>query len=174
MLDTFLPGMKAVGKGHVVFLSSMAGIMGLKNLVPYCASKFAVRGNVHTSSYVNDKNKMTKLKLFLKCFVTGLAEAVFDECRESGHPNLNFTSIFPYMVDTGLCKKPIIRYVFFILTQFFFFLEIINFVRNNSFPSLLPLVTPESTAKEIISAVRKNVLEQSIPSPLLLINNVFR
>lgn len=44
MLDTFLPGMKAINKGHVVFLSSMAGVMGLKNLVPYCASKFAVRG----------------------------------------------------------------------------------------------------------------------------------
>lgn len=42
------------------------------------------------------------------------------------------------------------------------------------FPSLLPLVTPESTAKEIISAVRKNLLETSIPSPLLVINNVFR
>lgn len=45
MLDTFLPGMKALNKGHVVSLSSMAGIVGLKNLVPYCASKFAVRGS---------------------------------------------------------------------------------------------------------------------------------
>lgn len=44
----------------------------------------------------------------------------------------------------------------------------------NSFPSLLPLVTPESTAKEIISAVKKNLLERSIPSPLLVINNIFR
>lgn len=44
MLDTFLPGMKALNKGHIVFLSSMAGVIGLKNLVPYCASKFAVRG----------------------------------------------------------------------------------------------------------------------------------
>lgn len=44
MLDTFLPGMKALNKGHIVSLSSMAGVVGLKNLVPYCASKFAVRG----------------------------------------------------------------------------------------------------------------------------------
>lgn len=124
MLDTFLPGMKAADKGHIVFLSSMAGVIGLKNLVPYCASKFAVRG---------------------------LAEAIMDECRDDGHKNLHFTSIFPYMVDTGLCKKPIIR-----------------------FPSLLPLIPPESTAQEIISAVKKNVLEQSIPSSLLMINNVFR
>lgn len=47
MLDTFLPGMKALEKGHIVFLSSMAGVIGLKNLVPYCASKFAVRGLWH-------------------------------------------------------------------------------------------------------------------------------
>lgn len=30
--------------GHIVALSSMAGVVGLPNLVPYCASKFAVRG----------------------------------------------------------------------------------------------------------------------------------
>ncbi|XP_022178842.1 short-chain dehydrogenase/reductase family 16C member 6-like isoform X2 [Myzus persicae] len=124
MLDTFLPRMKALNNGHLVFLSSMAGIIGLKNLVPYCASKFAVRG---------------------------LAEALTDECRVNGFTNLHFTSIFPYMVDTGLCKKPKIR-----------------------FPSLLPLVTPEATAKEIISAVRRNLFEHSIPSSLLAFNNIFR
>ncbi|CAI6359822.1 unnamed protein product [Macrosiphum euphorbiae] len=124
MLDTFLPGMKAMNKGHLVFLSSMAGIIGLKNLVPYCASKFAVRG---------------------------LAEGMMDECRDDGFTNIHFTSIFPHMVDTGLCKKPVIR-----------------------FPSLLPLVTAESTAKEIITAVRKNLFEHSIPRSLLTFNNVFR
>ncbi|VVC40027.1 Hypothetical protein CINCED_3A020406 [Cinara cedri] len=124
MLDTFLPGMKVLNKGHVVFLSSMAGVLGLKNLVPYCGSKFAVRG---------------------------LSEAIIDECKDDGYENLHFTVIYPYMVDTGLCKKPKIR-----------------------FPSLLPLVTPESTAKTIISAVRKNLLELSIPGPLLLINHIFR
>lgn len=30
--------------GHIVAMSSMAGIVGLRNLVPYCATKFAVRG----------------------------------------------------------------------------------------------------------------------------------
>lgn len=48
MLDQFLPGMKALNKGHIVFLSSMAGVIGLKNLVPYCASKFAVRGKCYS------------------------------------------------------------------------------------------------------------------------------
>lgn len=31
-------------KGHIVALSSIAGLTGLKNVVPYCGSKFAVRG----------------------------------------------------------------------------------------------------------------------------------
>lgn len=30
--------------GHIVALSSIAGLAGLKNIVPYCGSKFAVRG----------------------------------------------------------------------------------------------------------------------------------
>lgn len=38
-----------------------------------------------------------------------------NECREDGHKNLHFTTIYPYMVDTGLCKKPVIRYIFTIL-----------------------------------------------------------
>lgn len=31
--------------GHIVALSSIAGMVGFPNLVPYCATKFAVRGN---------------------------------------------------------------------------------------------------------------------------------
>lgn len=30
--------------GHIVTLSSMAGVIGVENLAPYCATKFAVRG----------------------------------------------------------------------------------------------------------------------------------
>jgi len=35
--------------GHVIALSSMCGVIGLPNVVPYCASKFAVRGNINYS-----------------------------------------------------------------------------------------------------------------------------
>lgn len=31
-------------QGHIVALSSCAGLFGLPNLVPYCGTKFAVRG----------------------------------------------------------------------------------------------------------------------------------
>lgn len=43
-LEAFLPHMKQQNRGHIVALSSMAGMIGLPNLVPYSASKFAVRG----------------------------------------------------------------------------------------------------------------------------------
>lgn len=44
MFEAYLPTMIKKNKGHIVALSSMAGIGGFPNLVPYCGSKFAVRG----------------------------------------------------------------------------------------------------------------------------------
>jgi all-trans-retinol dehydrogenase (NAD+) len=44
MFQAFLPKMIENNRGHIVAMSSMAGIMGFQNLVPYCGSKFAVRG----------------------------------------------------------------------------------------------------------------------------------
>lgn len=44
MYQAFLPRMMERNRGHIVALSSIAGIVGFKNLVPYCGSKFAVRG----------------------------------------------------------------------------------------------------------------------------------
>ncbi|XP_046813641.1 short-chain dehydrogenase/reductase family 16C member 6-like isoform X2 [Vespa crabro] len=85
VLQAFLPNMITKNHGHIVALSSMAGIVGLTNLVPYCASKFAVRG---------------------------FMEALSEELREYSkgkNLNINFTTIYPYMVDTGLCKKPKIK-----------------------------------------------------------------
>ena len=37
-------------KGHIVALSSCAGLFGVKNLVPYCGTKFAVRGIMYALS----------------------------------------------------------------------------------------------------------------------------
>lgn len=44
MLKAFLPRMIEIDRGHVVSLSSIAGYAGAPNMVPYTASKFAVRG----------------------------------------------------------------------------------------------------------------------------------
>jgi len=46
MMQAFLPSMIEKNHGHIVALSSLAGLGGLPNLVPYCATKYAVRGAV--------------------------------------------------------------------------------------------------------------------------------
>lgn len=122
-LQAFLPGMLSTGKGHVIALSSMAGQMGLTNLVPYCATKFAVRG---------------------------LMEAMEAEVRDL-HPSakINFTTICPYMVDTGLCKVPFMR-----------------------FPKAFPLLKPEEVAQAILYAHRTNKREVSVPGYLRPLMNV--
>lgn len=127
MLQAFLPSMIANNHGHVIALSSMAGLVGLPNLVPYCASKFAVRG---------------------------LMEAMHEEVRVNAagqSSNVKFTTIYPYMVDTGLCKKPRIR-----------------------FSSLMAMVPPQEAANEIIRAQRRNVIERTIPCQWMSLNGYVR
>ncbi|XP_058795555.1 short-chain dehydrogenase/reductase family 16C member 6 [Phymastichus coffea] len=129
MLQAFLPDMLAKNHGHIVALSSMAGVIGLTNLVPYCATKFAVRG---------------------------MMEAISEELRISSscggtNSNIKFTTIYPYMVDTGLCKKPKIK-----------------------FPSLMAVVPPQEAAAHIVMAQRRNIPEMSIPSHWLGINYLLR
>ena len=64
---------------------------------------------------------------------------------------IKFTTVYPYIVDTGLCKNPKIR-----------------------FPDLMKTVTPTEAAATIITAMRREYEEISIPLPLLYINNFFR
>ncbi|XP_029166761.1 short-chain dehydrogenase/reductase family 16C member 6-like [Nylanderia fulva] len=126
MLQAFLPSMIEKNYGHVVALSSLAGIGGLPNLVPYCASKFAVRG---------------------------LMESISEELRISskGKSLIKFTTIYPYMVDTGLCKNPKIR-----------------------FPNAMPLVSPGKAASEIILAQRRGYRERSVPAIWLTLSVMLR
>lgn len=106
-----------MNRGHIVSISSMAGLMGIPNLVPYCASKYAVRGYM---------------------------EALHEELRlENPRNQIKTTCIYPYMVDTGLCKKPKIRY-----------------------GNLMPLRSPKEVANKILEAQTKGTLEVTIPSYL--------
>ncbi|EDW80243.2 uncharacterized protein Dwil_GK21062 [Drosophila willistoni] len=83
-IQAFLDHMKERNRGHIICLSSIAGIVGLSNLVPYCATKFAVRG---------------------------MMEALHEELREGPFKNLiKTTTIFPYMTNTGLCKHPKVKF----------------------------------------------------------------
>lgn len=101
-------------KGHIVALSSCAGLFGLKNLVPYCGTKFAVKGIMY---------------------------ALAEELRQNEpEADIKFTTIYPYMVDTGLCKKPKMR-----------------------FTNAMKLVKPHQAAAAIVKAQRSGIFEQSIP-----------
>lgn len=125
MLEAFLPNMILNNHGHVVGLSSMAGVMGLPNLVPYCGSKFAVRG---------------------------LMEAISEELRHDARKiDVKFTTICPFVVETGLCKKPRTR-----------------------FPFLLNFVPVKKAATAIIRAQRRNYSIASIPHYLLYCINLSR
>lgn len=44
IFEAFLPHMKEKNRGHLVSISSLAGLIGSSNVVPYSATKFAVRG----------------------------------------------------------------------------------------------------------------------------------
>ncbi|XP_014601751.1 PREDICTED: short-chain dehydrogenase/reductase family 16C member 6-like isoform X1 [Polistes canadensis] len=127
VLQAFLPSMIEKNHGHIVALSSMAGMIGLSNLVPYCASKFAVRG---------------------------FMEALSEELREYSKgriSNINFTTIYPYIVDTGLCKKPRIK-----------------------FKNFMAMLSPKEAANIIVRAQRMNWSNISIPRYLLGMNTIFR
>ncbi|XP_022126313.2 17-beta-hydroxysteroid dehydrogenase 13 isoform X2 [Pieris rapae] len=122
LLQAVLPSMMERNHGHIVAMSSMAGVLGLRNLVPYCGTKFAVRG---------------------------MMEALHEELREDPRDfsGIKLTCIFPYIVDTGLCKNPKIK-----------------------FPSLMKIISPQEAADNIVDAVRRNYSEMTIPSSLFYIN----
>lgn len=44
-IEAVLPAMLQQGKGHIVAINSMCGICGVSQKVPYCSTKFAIRGN---------------------------------------------------------------------------------------------------------------------------------
>nr|XP_014270902.1 epidermal retinol dehydrogenase 2-like isoform X2 [Halyomorpha halys] len=127
LLEAVLPNMIKQNHGHIVALSSMAGVLGLRNLVPYCASKFAVRG---------------------------LMEALIEEFREEKIASeVHFTVVFPYMVNTGLCKNPKI---------------------NQKLGEALALLQPKMVAEIIVTSMRQNKLAITIPSFFMLLNDVLR
>ncbi|XP_018050694.1 PREDICTED: 17-beta-hydroxysteroid dehydrogenase 13-like [Atta colombica] len=118
MLQAYLPSMIKRNHGHIVALSSIAGIVGFSNLVPYSATKHAVRGMM--DALEDELHLFNKEKSLIK-----------------------FTTICPYMVDTGLCKNPKI---------------------NKMFEIFLQLNSSKDTAAQIIKAQRQNIKIKSVPS----------
>lgn len=71
----FLPDMIQADHGHLVFVSSMAGITGSSHLTDYCASKYAV---------------------------VGFEESLRLELRSTGVKGVRSTCVCPYFTNTGL------------------------------------------------------------------------
>lgn len=122
-LQAFLPSMLENNKGHIVSMSSMAGLMGLRNIVPYCGSKYAVRG-----------------------IMEGLAMELHEDTTKNTN-GIKFTTVYPSMVNTGLCHNPRIR-----------------------FKSLTNMVEKEFAADLIVDAIRREHLEITVPTDLYYAN----
>jgi len=78
----FLPEMIRTGRGHVVTISSAAGVVGVARLADYCASKWAA---------------------------VGFDEALRMELRKTA-PGVKTTVVCPYYVDTGMFQGVTTRF----------------------------------------------------------------
>lgn len=80
----FMPGMIKRDHGHVVSMCSVAGITGTPYLVPYCSSKFAIKG-LMDGLYLEMRQDMRKSKVKL-------------------------TTVHPFTINTGLAVDPVTRF----------------------------------------------------------------
>ncbi|XP_027732645.1 epidermal retinol dehydrogenase 2-like isoform X2 [Vombatus ursinus] len=71
----FLPAMITNNHGHLVCISSSAGLIGVSKLSDYCASKFAA---------------------------IGFAESIFSELYAQGYTGIKSTIVCPFFIKTGM------------------------------------------------------------------------
>ncbi|KAL7637828.1 UNVERIFIED_CONTAM: hypothetical protein RMT77_011440 [Armadillidium vulgare] len=111
-IQEWLPTFLKKGRGHIVSVSSLCGVSGLPNLVPYCSSKFAV---------------------------TGLIEALNEELRVQ-NPNVKLTRVHPFHVNTGIIKSPRVRFSSFtkIMTPEYCASKIVDGVRREDEVLVVP------------------------------------
>lgn len=76
---SFLPNMLEKNKGHIVNITSLAGIFPVSNLTDYCASKFGA---------------------------TGFSHSLALELYEMGKTGVRVTCVEPYTTNTGLVWHP--------------------------------------------------------------------
>lgn len=154
IIQAFLPEMIERNEGSLVALSSCAGLFGLPNLVPYCGTKFAVRGYMAALAeelrLQNPKSNVSMINRKwsdLQCGYgygnsqgSGVRFLSLIFLTPSSFLQIKLTTIFPYMVDTGLCKNPHYR-----------------------FPKLFSLIPAKVAATSIIDAQRQGLEEAAIP-----------
>ncbi|XP_063365434.1 short-chain dehydrogenase/reductase family 16C member 6 [Cydia amplana] len=74
-VKAFLPEMIESGKGHIVTVGSVAGLLGTYRCTDYSATKFAT---------------------------VGFHESLFTELRAHGHTTIHATLVCPYYINTGM------------------------------------------------------------------------
>jgi len=93
-IKAFLPEMIAADSGHIVTVSSMAGIVGVGGMVDYCASKFGAYG-IHDSLSMELRLRKSKVRTTLVCpfyINTGM----FDGVR---------TGLFPLLEENWVANR---------------------------------------------------------------------
>ncbi|XP_065343589.1 17-beta-hydroxysteroid dehydrogenase 13-like [Cloeon dipterum] len=114
MLEAFLPAMIANNHGHICAIGSMTALVGSSNLVPYSASKFAVRG---------------------------LMQALEEELQEDARkPKIHLTTVHPFIVNTGQVQRPRLRFprLLGVLKSEYAAKEIIKAIRRNEHEASVP------------------------------------
>lgn len=64
--EAFLPHLIGQGRGHIVSVSSMSGLVGTANMVPFCAAKYAVRGLMEALDQEIRANNMATVRKWTK------------------------------------------------------------------------------------------------------------
>lgn len=109
----FLGHMVKHNSGHLVCISSVLGYMGRQNVVPYCASKFGVKG---------------------------LTEALAEEMRMERRSGVRVTAVHPFLISNVSDVKPNLRFpwLFEVLETSDAAARIIRGVRRNQEEIFLP------------------------------------
>lgn len=139
-------------QGHLVSMSSIAGAMGCENVVPYSASKFAVRGMMEA---LTEEMRRDSRNLDIKCtticpFVVGKI-ALFNWFPFYSHHLKDFKLSFQiraYVKDPALSNYLSLPYLREQLN-----LYLLHF--SNRFPSFLRVTNVKDAASIIVRAVRR-------------------
>ena len=133
-------------KGHIYFMSSIAGIVGFYTAGAYCASKFAIEGMAQTMY-----NEFKPLGINVSAFApdlynTGFDNAATDYFLQNYNPLTSFTNFKTFMEYRDLYTKnpePVYKIVDFIVNSI------------NSGTTKYRLVTPET--EKFIRPLQENV-----------------
>ncbi|XP_037023584.2 epidermal retinol dehydrogenase 2-like [Artibeus jamaicensis] len=130
----FLPAMIANNHGHLVCISSSAGLLGVNGLADYCASKFAAFGFAESIFMELSAQKITGIKTTIVCpfFIkTGMFEGCTTDCP-SLLPILEPEYVVRKIVDAILQEK-----TYLYIPRFIYFMVFLKSILPNKIGLLL-------------------------------------